>query len=174
VPQLSQGQFGELHDSLGSDGGFTVNPTSGEALTSGISVAPAGNELRLPASQSSPKSLQEFHEDSGNQQRFDKGASFGGWRSKASGDDFIDTPTVHPNTPEGQVTARTSMLKNNQIAAFELDSFNTLLNPFHSENQSLDISSSDNSPEQQEMWRTMPRRVTKGKKITPTEGMSFS
>jgi hypothetical protein len=143
-------------------------------VTSGISVAPAGNELRIPAAQSTPQAIAGYHADSGNQARFSRGASLGGWRSEDSGDDFIDTPTVYPNTPGGQSRARNQMLKSNQIAAFDLDSFHTLLNPFHAENQGREVSSSEDSPEQRQIWRDMPRRQTKGKKITPTEGMSFS
>jgi hypothetical protein len=174
MPDLSEGEFKKLHGKLGSDGGFTVNPRTGVAVSSGISVAPAGNEMRIPAGRTTPGSLASYHGDPGNQERFTRGASFGGWRSENSGDDFIDTPTVYQNSAGGQSRARNQMLKSNQISAYDIDRGETLLNPFHSENKSLDVVSSDDSPVQKETWREMPRRATKGKKITPSEGMSFS
>lgn len=176
MAQLSRGQFKALHEQLGTDGGFTVNPRSGEAVTSGISVAPHGNELRVPAASASPEMLANYHSDIGNQERFSRGASFGGWRSETTGDDFLDTPTVYKNNPGGQRGARNQMIKSNQIAGFRLDDFQTLVNPHHAENKGLDISTSDDSPETKAAWVEMPRNGTKGKgkKITPTEGMSFS
>lgn len=192
MAQLSRGQFKALHAQLGTDGGFTVNPFTGEAVTSGISVAPHGNEERIPAANSAPQDLANYHADIDNQRRFDRGASFGGWRetkeipkddydytkSGNPGDvritDFLDTPTVYPNTPGGNSRARNQMLKANQIAGFRLDDFQELTNPHHAENKSLEVSTSDDSPETKAAWAAMPRRVTKGKKITPTEGMSFS
>lgn len=176
MPQLSPGQFAGLHGELASNGGFTVNPTTGKALTSGISVAPADNELRIPGHTSSPGDIQRYHEDAGNQERFKRGASLGGWRSETTGDDFIDTPTVYPNTPGGNSRARNQMIKSNQIAGFRLDDFQELTNPHHAENKSLEVSTSDDSPATIDAWVNMPRNGTrgKGKKITPTEGMSFS
>jgi hypothetical protein len=174
MPDLSNGEFKKLHGKLGSDGGFTVNPRTGEAVSSGISVAPAGNELRIPAARTSPQTLSNYHQDPGNQERFTRGASFGGWRSENSGDDFIDTPTVYQNSAGGQSRARNQMLKSNQLAGFRLDDFEELTNPHHAENKSKEVSTSDDSPETQAAWRDMPRSVTKGKKITPSEGMSFS
>jgi hypothetical protein len=176
VAQLSRGQFKGLHEQLGTDGGFTVNPFTGEAVTKGISVAPHGNELRVPAAQTSPEMVANYHSDIGNQERFDRGASFGGWRHSGSGDDFLDTPTVYKNNPGGQRGARNQMIKSNQIAAFRLDDFQELINPYHKENQSLEISAREHTPEDVAAWVEMPRNGTKGKgaKITPTEGMSFS
>lgn len=170
---LSANQFGALHRSLAEDGGFTVSPFTGEPVTSGISVAPDGNELRIPAADTSPGALRAYHESADNQQRFGRGASFGGWRDDNSGDDFIDTPTVYEDTPSGQSRARNQMLKSNQIAAYNIGPGHTLINPFHPENKSLDIVSSDDSPEQQAAWRDMPRRQTKGSRVE-LRGQSFS
>ena len=174
---ISPRQFGAIHSLLAKQGGFTVNPATGVAIDEGISVAPGGNELRTPAATSNAKTVSDYHGDAGNQEHFSGGAALGGWREKEEGMewDYLDTPTVHPNTSEGQVEARTGMLKNNQIAAYDLHNMNTLLNPFHAKNQSREISSSDNSPEQQEMWRTMPSGQTGGKNIPlKEEGESFS
>lgn len=176
MAQLSRGQFKALHEQLGTDGGFTVNPKTGEPVTSGISVAPHGNEMRVPSEQSSPEMLANYHSDIGNQERFSRNASFGGWRSDTTGDDFLDTPTVYKNNPGGQRGARNQMIKSNQIAGFRLDDFQELTNPYHAENQSLEVSAREHTPEDVAAWVEMPRNGTKGKgeKITPREGMSFS
>jgi hypothetical protein len=174
MSQLSAGQFSDLHKRLGTDGGFTVHPFTAEDKTSGISVAPLGNELRVPAGSTSPGALKRYHDDRGNQRRFSRGASFGGWRSETTGDDFIDTPTVYPNTPSGNSRARNQMIKSNQIAGFRLDDYQELTNPHHAENKSLEISTSDDSPETIAAWIAMPRRVTKGRKIPLKGGESFS
>lgn len=177
MAELSHGQFRELHAKLGTDGGFTVNAFHGTPREEGISVATHGNELRIPAAGSSPVDLQDYHQDAGNQERFDRGASFGGWRDKnGSGDDFIDTPTVYPNTPGGNRGARNQMIKSNQIAGFRLDDFQELTNPHHPENFNQEVSTSDHSDETVANWVEMPRSVTKHKTkpMRPTEGMSFS
>lgn len=158
---LQPDQFQALHNDLGESGGFTVNPTTGAPKTSGISVAPAANELRLEKG-ASPEDISAYHSAPGNQERFSRGASLGGWRDDKSGDDFLDTPTVYPETPGGLSRARNQMLLSNQIAGYQISKGHTLLNPFHPENKSLDIVSSDDSPEQQQIWRDMPRRITKG------------
>lgn len=169
---LSQGQFKGLHKDLATQGGFTVHPGTGIPKTKGISVATETNELRLDRADTSPQKIAEYHSDSGNQERFGRGASLGGWRSEG-GDDFIDTPTVYPETPGGHSRARNQMLKSHQIGSYNLSKGTTELNPFHPENQSMDIVSSDNSLDQQKAWKDMPRRVTKGKMI-PLRGQSFS
>lgn len=171
---LNPNEFSRLHSKLGTDGGFTVNPRTGEDITSGISVAPQGNEQRTPIPQSAPGDLSGYHGDAGNQRRFDRGASFGGWRSEDHAADILDTPAVYPNTPGGSAVARHRMLKDNQIAGFRLDDYAELTNPHHADNKSKEISTSDDSPETKKAWTRMPMRVTGGKKVTPTEGMSFS
>lgn len=171
---LNPNEFSRLHGKLGTDGGFTVNPRTGADITSGISVAPHGNELRVPAAQTSPADLSSFHGRADNQARFDRGAAFGGWRQDTTQDDFVDTPAVYPNTPGGNAVARHRMIKNKQIAGFRLDDYAELINPHHPDNKSQDISTSDDSPETKKAWTRMPLRVTGGKKVTPTEGMSFS
>lgn len=173
---LSRGQFEGLFNDLATQGGFTVNPGTGEAAKRGISVATEANEKRFAAADTSPGALAEYHGDAGNQERFGRGASFGGWRDSRSGDDFLDTPTVYPETPGGLRRARNQMLKSDQIAAYRISSGDTLVNPFHPANQSEEIVSSDNSPAQQEMWRDMPRNITGGRKrkITENTGESFS
>lgn len=168
---LSKGQFKGLFEDLGSQGGFTVHPGTGAPKSKGISVATEANELRLDRTDTSPEKLAGYHQDPGNQERFGRGASLGGWRSEG-GDDFIDTPTVYPETPGGQSRARNQMLKSNQIGSYHISKGGTELNPFHPENQSMDVVSSDNSPAQQQTWKDMPRRKTKGKKM-PLRGQSF-
>jgi hypothetical protein len=171
---LSQGQFKGLFNDLKTQGGFTVNPGTGAPKKKGISVATEANEMRLDRTETSPGKLSEYHGDSDNQERFGRGASFGGWRSEG-GDDFIDTPTVYPETPGGQARARNQMLKSNQIGSYHISRGATELNPFHPENQSMDVVSSDNSPAQQQIWKDMPRGSTKGKgKKMPLRGQSFS
>lgn len=141
---LSDDQFGKIHSKLAGEGGFTVNPHTGEDITSGISVAPRGNERQVPVGESTPASLQSYHAE--NAPRFGSGprapgaprgvhdprnASLGGWRSEDT--DFFDTPTVYRNTPSGQSGARKQMVLSGQEAAFHLDSFQELPNPFHAE-----------------------------------------
>lgn len=134
MAQLSTNQFKEIHGKLASDGGFTVDPRTGDAVTSGISVAPMDNERVLAPGQSSPASIQSYHGEPGNQERFDraKATKLGGWRGP-DGSDYLDTPTVHPHTPGGGglARARKQMVLSDQIAAFDLDSFDELPNPFH-------------------------------------------
>lgn len=151
---LSPQQFAEIHSRLASEGGFTVNPKSGERVTKGISVAPASNERQIPVSQSTPESLATYHGE--NTARFAKGASLGGWRFQ--GTDYLDTPTVYPNTPGGVSRSRRQMLASNQIASFNLSDFSESFNPYHAENRKGDILAHD-TPEQRKTWTEMPRNV---------------
>lgn len=138
---ISPEQFKDIHSRLGTDGGFTVNARTGKAITSGISVAPFGNERRVPVESSTPDVLAEYHAQ--NQSagrfggpeavgtRFQGSASLGGWRSES--DDFFDTPTVYKNTPAGNAAARRQMVHSRQEAGFNLDTFEEIPNPFHPE-----------------------------------------
>lgn len=126
---LSDAQFKDIHSRLATDGGFTVDAHKGEAITTGISVAPHSNERRLAVTESTPDALKQYHAD--NAPRFAKGASLGGWRSE--NDDFLDTPTVYPNTPGGNTRARRQMVHSRQEAGFNLDNFQEVFNPFHPE-----------------------------------------
>lgn len=155
MPRLNEIQFAEVHGKLASKGGFTVNPFTGEDRIFGISVATEGNEMQVPVKQSVPDALEEYHGQPGNIDRFKRGASLGGWRHE--GTDYFDTPTVYPNTPGGESRARNHMLEANQIAAFRLDDFTELNNPYHPENKKGDIVASG-GPEEQEVWKNMPRR----------------
>lgn len=126
---LSDRQFADVHGKLASDGGFTVSPHTGEPITSGISVAPRGNERQVPIAQSTSGAVAAYHGD--NAERFAKGASLGGWRSEDT--DFLDTPTVYPNTPGGERRSRKQMVLAGQEASFDLDNFQEKFNPFHAE-----------------------------------------
>lgn len=126
---LNDDQFREIHGKLASDGGFTVNPHSGEPVTSGISVAPRGNERKTLIVDSTPELLKAYHGE--NTARFRQGASLGGWRSEDS--DYFDTPTVYPATPAGHSDSRQQMVRAGQEASFNLDSFTEEFNPFHPE-----------------------------------------
>jgi len=151
---LSKKQFQETHGKLASQGGFTINPGTGESVTEGISVAPAGNERQLRGKESTPEALAAYHAE--NTERFGRGASLGGWRNK--GTDYLDTPTVYPNTPGGVSRSRRQMLASSQIASFNLSTFTESFNPYHPENRTGDIVAHD-TPEQRETWQEMPRRV---------------
>jgi hypothetical protein len=122
-----------VHAELAANGGFTVNPTSLEPITKGISVAPFGNERKLPVSESSPEALEEYHGE--NTDRFARGASLGGWRSADTNtgaeSDYYDTPTVYPETPGGITRSRRQMVLSRQEAAFNLRTFDEIFNPFH-------------------------------------------
>lgn len=141
---LNADQFAAIHAKLGTAGGFTVDPHTGADITSGISVAPRGNERKIPIDQSTPDAVAGYHAD--NTARFGPGkraagapkgpadsrnASLGGWRSEDS--DYLDTPTVYKNTPAGERGARKQMVLSGQEAAFHLDSFTERFNPFHAE-----------------------------------------
>lgn len=126
---LSTDQFRRVHGLLAEDGGFTVRPGTGEAITSGISVAPYGNSKVVAIGESTPDTLREYHHE--NIPRFEKGASLGGWRSEDQ--DFYDTPTVYPHSPGGESRARKQMVLSRQEAGFDLDSFQEVFNPFHEE-----------------------------------------
>lgn len=151
---ISKKQFGEIHGRLASQGGFTVNPTSGEAVTEGISVAPAANERKLRGKESTPEALEGYHAE--NADRFGRGASLGGWRNR--GTDYLDTPTVYPHTPGGVSRSRRQMLASNQIASFNLSTFSESFNPYHADNRKGDIVAHD-TPEQRQTWAEMPRSV---------------
>lgn len=151
---ISKDQFGEIHALLKSQGGFTVNPGTGEAITEGISVAPAANELKLRGKESTPEAVAGYH--AANAERFGRGASMGGWRNK--GTDYLDTPTIYPNTPGGVSRSRRQMLASDQIASFNLSTFSESFNPYHPENRTGDIVAHD-TPEQRQTWAEMPRRV---------------
>ena len=130
---LSPTQFSETHSKLATEGGFTVNPRTGENVTSGISVAPLDNEMQVPVAQSTPGTLQAYAESPGNQARFERGHAthLGGWRNE--GTDYLDTPTVHPHTPGGggEARARKQMVLSDQMAGFDLDTFEEKPNPFN-------------------------------------------
>jgi hypothetical protein len=119
---------GKLSDP--EQGGFTVNPRTGEDVTSGISVAPRENEAKFrPAS---PGDIDGYA--AANHGRFDKSSAtmLGGWRGPDN-TDYLDTPTVHPKTPGGggEARARSQMVMSHQIAGFDLDTFEEKHNPFH-------------------------------------------
>lgn len=137
---MNEEQFAATHAKLGIQGGFTVNPRSGADITSGISVAPRGNELKVPITQSAPSTLADYaganvnrwtpgHDESGVLRG--RNASLGGWRSEDS--DYFDTPTVYPNNPRGMSGARKQMVLSGQEAGFHLDTFQEIFNPFHPE-----------------------------------------
>lgn len=137
---MNDEQFAATHAKLGLHGGFTVNPRTGADITSGISVAPRGNEAKVPLSQSSPPALADYA--GANVNRWTPGknaqgvnvgrnASLGGWRSEDH--DYFDTPTVYKNTPGGEKGARKQMILSGQEAGFHLDSFQEIFNPFHPE-----------------------------------------
>ena len=130
--KLSEGQFAGLHDKLGTDGGFTVHPSTGDPHTTGISVAPRDNERKVSAADSSPVALSDYHADSGNQERFGRGAAFGGWRGP-DGSDCLDTPTVQPNTPGGNARARKQTVLSHQVASYDIDAEQENFNPYHPE-----------------------------------------
>lgn len=125
---LSPSQFGGIHRKLETDGGFTVSAKSGRPITSGISVAPRENEQRVDVASSTPQVLADYH--AANADRFSRGAALGGWRSP-EGQDVLDTPTVYPNNPGGETRARQQMVLAGQEAAFKLDDFEEVPNPFH-------------------------------------------
>ena len=50
------------------------------------------------------------------------------------------------------------MLKSNQIASFNLGTFQESFNPYHAANRTGDIVAHD-TPEQRETWKEMPRSV---------------
>jgi len=168
---ISKDQFRSLHSQLASAGGFTVNPNTGAAITSGISVAPAANEGKFPVATSSPSDLERYHGE--NTERFGKGASFGGWRHE--GTDYLDTPTVYPSTPGGTSRSRNHMLRSNQIASFNIGTSVESFNPYHAANRGGDIVAHD-SPEERETWKEMPRRVGKVSRgpSVALRGQSFS
>jgi hypothetical protein len=170
---LSQGQFKEVHQRLATEGGFTVNPTSGERVTKGISVAPFGNERTVPSATSTPGDIASYH--AANTDRFGRGASLGGWRHE--GTDYLDTPTVYPDTPGGVSRSRRQMLASDQIASFNLSDFSEKFNPYHAANRQGDIVAHD-TPEQRDTWQKMPGRVgrvPKGRRIALRgQGQSFS
>ena len=124
---LSPTQFNEVQTKL-QGGGFTVNPRSGADVTSGISVAPLDNE-RIIKGGASASDLASFHGSAGNQERFGRGASFGGWRKE--GTDYIDTPTVYPNTPGGEARARKQMVLSDQMAGYNISTKTEQSNPFN-------------------------------------------
>lgn len=131
---MSDAQFAATHAKLASQGGFTVNPRTGADITSGISVAPRGNEHREPLASSSPGALQDYaasnvHRWVSSPETGFHNASLGGWRSE--GHDVLDTPTVYKNTPGGQTAARKNMVLSDQEAGFHLDTFQEIHNPFH-------------------------------------------
>ena len=138
---ISDAQFHGVHSLLDSEGGFTVNPRTGESITSGISVAPRNNEQKMHSSESSPEALKKYHGSNTAAWTDEKNASgkviaphnasLGGWRSEDS--DFFDTPTVHPNTPGGETRARRQMTVSGQEAGFKLDDFQEVFNPFNAE-----------------------------------------
>lgn len=127
---LSSTQFRRMGHSLATEGGFTVNPFTGDAVTSGVSVAPLDNERVVPPNHATMNALSDYH--SSNSERFKRGASMGGWRGP-DGSDYLDTPTVYPNTPGGQSRARNQVIKSDQIASFDLDNLDEQFSPFHPE-----------------------------------------
>lgn len=126
---LTSDQFKGLSGRLATDGGFTVNPVTGHDITSGISVAPFGNEHKAPVGMMSPAAIAGYHAANTERWTGARNASLGGWRSDDA--DYLDTPTVYKNTPQGQSAARKNMVLSSQEAGFDLDSFQEVLNPFH-------------------------------------------
>jgi hypothetical protein len=128
---MNEHQFGATHAKLATDGGFTVDPRTGEDATSGLSVAPRGNERKVPIGESSPATLESYAADNTDRWSGGRNASLGGWRSEDA--DYYDTPTVYKNTPGGHVGARKQMILAGQEAGFHLDTFQEVFNPFHPE-----------------------------------------
>ena len=128
---LSDAQFGEVHARLASEGGFTVNPRTGASITSGYSVAPRANERKIPIPESTPGTLKQYAVDYEHTWQGEHNASLGGWRSEDT--DYLDTPTVYKNTPQGESAARKQMVLAGQEAGFHLDTFQEKFNPFHPE-----------------------------------------
>lgn len=135
---MNDDQFAAVHAKLASQGGFTVNPRTGKEITSGISVAPRGNEHRESLSTSTPGTLKDYatantsrwsnEYDAAGNVTARHGASLGGWRSDSH--DVLDTPTVYKNSPGGERLARKNMVLSDQEAGFHLDTFQEIHNPF--------------------------------------------
>lgn len=172
MPSLSDAQLGDLvrrmHDP--AQGGFTIDPNTGADIPQGVSVAPHGNERQIPADQTTSGDLQNYVVR--NAARFRTGDAFGGWHNQ--GTDFLDTPRVYPDQPSGHEDARAAMVKNRQLAGFDLGTFTEQPNPFHpgmrpqigmERHEIADAALSNpqfalNQPEVQ-AWAGMPREVWK-------------
>lgn len=123
---------------LETETGYTIDPRTNKDVTSGISVAPRGNEVQK--SPATPADIAEYH--MANADRFESNKTYmmGGWRD-SSGTDYLDTPNVHPITPGGggEARARRQMVLSNQEAGFNITKFRetgdpdvaTIRNPFH-------------------------------------------
>ena len=156
---LNRRQFQILSQEVKApEGGFTIDINTGRRPDSGTSVSLPGHEKAMPAAQATPGAIKGYTKANAKVLT-QPGNHLGGWNeSPASGPEaFLDVSTVIPD----EVDARRAIMDRNQIAGFNLDSVESVYNPFHPRTGEADAQfggiGPDNS-ENREFWATSPNR----------------
>jgi hypothetical protein len=172
---LSDEQFaGYARDTRGG-GGFTVNAQTGREPTSGISVGVPGHEARHPLASLSGADIQDYAASKDRALSQHPQRHLGGW---AEVDDaYLDVSKVHADTPVGRQKARVAMVRNDQIAGYDIGQEKEVRNPFHPVNQDplrTDDRESRRAWMAQGAHKINPDQFSTPASSAPTTGRSFS
>ena len=155
---LSEGQFGDFSQRIQTPGGgFTVNTKTGLEPTSGISVGVAGHESKGPASDVTSGSIRSYVTDKQKALEQHPQRHLGGWEDQGEG--YLDVSKVHNDTSVGRVKSRIAMMRNSQIAAYDIGAGATITNPFHPANVGPDMTAPTDR-ETKRNWASMGRHPT--------------
>jgi hypothetical protein len=128
------------------DGGFTLNPRTGEKLDSGVMVSLGGMEQRHSLASVNHLDFANYVNSPGHLDALTRrGRHMGGWVSSMGTTKLNEEPRIQRDlvmdvsrrfnpTPEGRTSARREAVANNQEAIFDLGSFNAEVNPLHPKN----------------------------------------
>lgn len=115
-------QFGQVHADLAKHEGVTVDARTGTPATSGWAVAQAGHEEQVTSP--SPADLHAYQ--GRHQSALHSAGHFGAWHEPASGETYLDTTKVHPDTYGGGVKAIADAHHHDQMSTFNIDRLQTM------------------------------------------------
>lgn len=109
----------QLKDDVSDDGGFTVDPVSGDRPNTGFMVSLAEYEKVIPAAKFTPDDLREYRATHWSQFQDIKGAKWGAWYDSESDNVFLDISVHFDNQEDAERMGRHW----GQLAIFHLDTF---------------------------------------------------